>query len=561
MLHIMNGRGMQIDPATQRWSLTLWSPDSSEAWLVVDHLSPAEAPHRVPMERRRETWWAELPRESHGVLYHVEVDGVGPLLDPYAWAVRLVDGVARNVLRTQSWPEVPRLDSAPLDPDYRPVVYEVHVRGFARTFRRAIDRLDHLVDLGIDVIELMPVHPFDSTTNYWGYMPLVWGAVHEEYAEPGSDPAVELAEFVAAAHARGIRVWLDVVFNHTAEEDEIVGTTTSWRAIADERAYRRTDGRLTNDSGCGNDTNVAEPEMQRLILEALHRYASLGIDGFRFDLASLLTRDGGGLVRRIGDWAEACGIRLIAEAWDLGAYQVGSGFPDDRWSQWNDRFREDVRGFLRAEPGLVPGLLQRVAGSPDLFPGTPWSTVNFIDAHDGLTLFDLTAVTDDHHRAWDCGPELRMQQLKNAFCYLLLSVGSPMFVMGDEFGRTQGGDPNPYRTDSPVTWVDWSRLDEWRELYEFVRSLIALRRAHPVEAPTFHGVGPDGPDGGYESRSLAWSTDHVVVFANTWWESLTFHNPRSGVWKVALATADVLDAAPGGTSVTVAARSVVVLTR
>jgi glycogen operon protein len=398
--------------------------------------------------------------------------------------------------------------------------------------------------------------------------------VHDGYAGVDADGSVldaadDLAALVAAAHTRGIAVWIDVVYNHTAEEDVEVGVTTSWRGIADEHAYRRIEGRVTNDSGCGNDTNVAHPEMQRVILESLDRYAALGVDGFRFDLASLLTRDGGGLVRQIGDWGEARGVRLIAEAWDLGAYQVGDAFPDRRWAQWNDRFREDVRGFLRAEPGLVPALEQRVAGSRDLFPGEGTRTVNFIDAHDGLTLHDLTIVTDDHHRSWDCGPELRMQQLKNAFCHLLLSEGTVMFVMGDEFARTQGGDPNPYRTDSPVTWVDWGRADEWRELTEFVRALIDLRHRHPVTAPRFHGVaGGDGDvDRSWHSRSLAWSTDHLIVLANTWWEPLELRVPRPGSWQIALATAtphavDVVDLAEGGlATVTLAPRSRVVLTR
>jgi len=467
------------------------------------------------------------------------------------------------VVRTRPWPLQPALDVGEVvGPDTLPVVYEIHTRGFARTFAGAVDRLDHLVDLGVDVIELMPIHPFDATTNYWGYMPLVWGAVHEGFAEPGADPADELAALIAAAHNERIGVWLDVVFNHTAEEDEEVGVTTSWRGLAPTRAYRMHGGRFTNDSGCGNDTNPFEPEIRRLILASLDRYADLGVDGFRFDLATLLTRDHGGLVREIGDWAADRGVSVIAEPWDLAAYQVGAGFPDGRWSQWNDRFRDDVRGFLRAEPGLVPALMQRVAGSPDLFPDEPWRSLNFITAHDGLTLHDLTTVTSDHHRSWDCGPALRMQQLKNAFCYLLLSAGVPMLVMGDEFARTQGGDPNPYRTDSPVTWVDWSRLDEWRELYEFVRALIELRRSHPMVDPTFHGADGRAADVRFESRSLAWSTDDVIVLANTWWEPLAFVVPRPGHWQVELATSTWADVIEGDTHrVALGPRSVVVMTR
>lgn len=559
----MEQRGVRYDQATDRWSLSVWSPATSHAWLVIgDERWPATL-ERVSMRRVGECWHADLGSVADGTRYHLEIDGRAPLLDPYGWQVVATAVGFRNVLRARSWPNVRPLPVAPGAAPRSPVVYELHVRGFARTFGGVAAQLDHLVDLGIDVIELMPVHPFDTSTNYWGYMPLSWGAVHEGYADSGSDPADELARLVAAAHERGIGVWVDVVYNHTAEEDDLVGVTTSWRGIADRVAYRRVDGRLTNDSGCGNDTNVAEPEMRRVILESLGRYADLGIDGFRFDLASLLTRDGGELVTSIGDWAVDRGVRLIAEPWDLGAYQMGDAFVDPRWMQWNDRFREDVRGFLRSEPGLVSSMLQRVAGSRDVLPGATARTVNFIDAHDGLTLHDLTTVTDDHHRSWNCGPELRMQQLKNAFCQLLLSEGTAMFVMGDEFARTQGGDPNPYRTDSPVTWVDWSRRDEWRELFEFVRRLIALRHLHPVEAPTFHGVGgaDDDVDESYESRAFAWSTDELVVFVNSWWEALPFRVPRTGLWQVELATAPPVACGQGASTVTLAPRSVVVLTR
>jgi glycogen operon protein len=517
------------------------------------------------MERVGEVWFATFPQAADGLGYHVEVDGVGPLLDPWCHAVRREpDGTFRSELRLRPWPRGRRLDARPLGTGDAPVVYEIHVRGFGRTFAGMIDHLDHVARLGVDVVELMPVHPFDTSDNYWGYMPLVWGAVHSPYSSD-DDAAAELAALVAACHERGLAVWLDVVYNHTAEMDREHGITTSWRGLAEHRAYVFHDGVRANDSGCGNDTNVSEPEMQAVILESLQRLADLGIDGFRFDLASLLTRDGGGLARRIGDWAEREGVALIAEPWDLGAYQVGDAFPDPRWAQWNDRFREDVRGFLRAEPNLVPSLVQRVQGSPDLFHGQPWRTLNFITAHDGLTLHDLTIRTDDHHRSWDCGPDLRLQQLKNAFCYLLLSEGPAMFVMGDEFGRTQGGDPNPYNVDSPVTWVDWSQVPQWQELVDFVRELLTLRRRTPVVAPTFHGVEGE-PDLAWHSRSLAWSTDDLVVLANTWWEPLTFRVPREGNWQLGPVTAPLVeplveDVVVGGATVTLAPRSVAVLTR
>jgi glycogen operon protein len=268
----------------------------------------------------------------------------------------------------------------------------------------------------------------------------------------------------------------------------------------------------------------------------LGRFADLGVDGFRFDLASLLTRDGGELVRRITEWAEGRGVRLIAEPWDLAEYQVGKWQPP--WLEWNDRFRDDVRGFLRGEPGLVPTMLRRVQGSPDLFPLAPERSVNFLTAHDGLTMHDLTVVTSDRHRSWDGGDALRMQQLKNYFTLLLLSAGTPMFVMGDEFGRTQNGHDNPYNIDSALTWVDWTRLDEWRELHGFVRDLLRLRRANRPSHFRFYGVGRE-PDLSEESRSLAWSAGGLYVTVNAWWEPLTFEFQETGPWELALSTASL----------------------
>jgi glycogen operon protein len=340
------------------------------------------------------------------------------------------------------------------------------------------------------------------------------------------------------------------------------------RGLDDRHAYRRDpDGTYNDDAGCGNVVDPADPEIRRLVLEALQRYADLGVDGFRFDLASILARDGGGLVCAIGDWAERLGITLVAEAWDLAAYQVGDAFPDRRWMQWNDRFREDMRGFLRGEAGLVPAVMRRVAGSPDLFGARDGEadgrSIDYLTAHDGLTLHDLTAVTSDRHRAWDCGPELRLQQLKNAFCLLLLSSGTPMFVMGDEFARTQRGHDNPYDVDSELTWVDWTRLQEWGALHEFVRSLIGLRHDHVGARPRFHGAA-GGPDTGADSRTLGWVTGGLDVMANMWWSEVTFEVHEPGPWEVAMSTTAVdptLSIGDGVQTVGVPARSVVVLRR
>ena len=499
-------------------------------------------------------WEATLSVPA-GARYWLEVDGVGPLLDPHALDV-VATGSGPVCVAREPW--APRARGRPLAGP--PVVYELHVKGFGGTYRGCVDHLDHVVSVGANVIELMPVHPFDASDNYWGYMPWVWGAVHRGHAADGDRAAEELADLIGAAHDRGLHVWLDVVFNHTGEGDPSLPTRT-FRAL-DPSAYRRhPDGRPADDSGCGNDTDPHHPWIRTLVLEALDRYADLGFDGFRFDLASLLTRDGGGLVTLITEWAARRGVVLVAEPWDLGGYQVGRGWPWPEWMQWNDRFRDDVRSLVRGEPGQVRAVRRRVQGSPDLF-GTdgPFRSLNFVTAHDGLTMHDLTLVTSDRHRSWDCGPSLRAQQLKNLFTILLLSAGTPMWVMGDEFARTQHGHDNPYDVDGPLSWVDWSRATEWADLTEYVRVLLRLREAHPPSRFAFHGVGPM-LDESYESRSLAWTSSGLYVMVNAWWEPLEFGIHEPGDWRVVLASAPPLatgldDVVP---TVTLAPRSTVVL--
>jgi glycogen operon protein len=499
--------------------------------LFVQH--DEQAPVETPMTRAasQTRWHAEAPA-SEGDLYWFVVDGAGPLLDPECADLVMTLAGPRSVVRHR-WPQQPPLPRTGRAPVPFPVVYEVHVRGFGRTFAGCAGRLDHLAALGVDAVELMPVHPFDSSDNYWGYMPLVWGAVHRPYAA-SDDPPGELARFVAAAHERGIEVWLDMVFNHTGEGDA-TKPTWSLRALDDAHAYLHLpDGSYNDDAGCGNVVNPADGYIRHLVMAALDRFADLGVDGFRFDLASLLTRDGGGLVERITAWAARRQVRLIAEPWDLAAYQVGQ-WPQP-WLQWNDQFRDQVRGFLRAEPGLVAPLMQRLQGSPDLFAGQADASVNFVTAHDGLTMHDLTVVTSDRHHSWDCGDALRMQQLKNYFTLLLLSRGAVMFVMGDEFARTQDGLDNPYDVDSEVTWVDWSRLEQWRELFDYVQMLIALRRVHTPGGFRFHGL--DGPaDTSLESRALAWATGGLYVLVNAHWDPAPFRFQEPGQWELVTATA------------------------
>ena len=503
----------------------------------------------IAAQRETGQWVAEV-EAAEGDSYWLLVDGGEPLLDPNCWALVHTEDGPRSVVR-EPWskhPQGPPLASPP-------IVYELHVRGFGRTFRGCIHHLDHVVAVGANVIELMPVHPFDNTNNYWGYMPLVWGAVHGDFATDALHAAEELAELVAAAHERGLHVWVDVVFNHTGESDATL-PSRSLRGLDDANAYRHQhDGSYFNDSGCGNDTNPADPNVRFLVMEALNRYADLGVDGFRFDLATLMARDGGGLIEQITQWGVQRGITLVAEPWDLASYQLGAPMWPAGWLQWNDRFRDDVRGFLRGEPGLVGVVRDRVQGSPDLFIDGPASSLNFVTAHDGLTMHDLTTATSDRHHAWDTGDEKRMQQLKNYFAMLLLSAGTPMWVMGDEFARTQRGHENPYDVDGPLSWVDWERASEWTELTEFVRSLVDLRRQHPPSEFRFYGAS-GGVDDSHDSHSIAWCSSDLYVMANAWWLPVTFEVQESGEWSPALASvAPEVD----GRRVTVAARSIVVL--
>jgi glycogen operon protein len=497
-------------------------------------------------------WWVADFEAVDGDRYAIRIDGGPPLFDPHCWDLDVTAEGPTSVVR-EPWAqhESGRRLTEP------PIVYELHVKGFGGNYLGCIEHLDHVVSVGANVVELMPIHPFDARRNYWGYMPLVWGAVHRGYATNPARAAEELAEFVAAAHDRGLHVWLDVVYNHTGEDEPALGGH-GLRGLDAEVYRRHADGTPTNDSGCGNDIDPAHPWVRELVLESLSRLADLGVDGFRFDLASLLTRDRGGLVTRITDWALDRGITLVAEPWDMGGYQLGHGWPWPSWLQWNDRFRDQVRGFVRGEPGLVRALRQRVQGSPDLFgPDGVVRSLNFIDAHDGLTLHDLTIRTDDRQHAWDCGAELRVQQLQNYFAVLLLSAGTPMWVMGDEFGRSQQGHDNPYDVDGPLTWVDWTTTAEWAELTNFVRSLIALRRRHPLAQFRFHGTGAQ-PDLGWDSHSLAWCSGDLYVIANAWWEPLTFEVQQPGEWQLALATAPPEQ---DGGSWTVSPRSVVILER
>jgi isoamylase len=604
-------------------TVRVYAPDAHSVTIVRFSDDGSAEQDRRPLVRDGEHWIGDV---AEGPAYGIVADGVGArfdaskvLLDPLATDVVFPSAHSRLAASKRG---VPNSGQAPLaratpwpapHPQRRssraPIIYEAHVRGATvaqpavaspGTYRALIGDLDRIAALGFSVLELLPVHQNDPQEgSYWGYMPLAFGAVHRQYAA-GDDAAGELAELIAAAHDRDLEVWIDVVYNHTTEIDAD-GPTYSFRGLADGDYYRLdADGSYLESTGCGNDIDASSPAAQDVIIRSLDRYADLGADGFRFDLAPVLSRHRPFIVR-LDEWAAGRGVRMIAEPWDAaGTYELGRTWPGQGWLQWNDRYRDDVRGFLRGEAGRVAELIQRIQGSPDIFDA-PTQTVNFLTCHDGFTMYDLVAYDRKHNRAnghadsdgardnrsWNCGFEgddgapaevvaLRRRQLRNAWCLLAMSHGTPMVSMGDEFGRTQGGNNNAYNQDNPTSWVDWSRRDQFADLERFVTRLLDLRHRHPQFAQlgwwgdTVRWFGTAGPpDTGHSSRSLAWQIGDLYVIANAHWEPLAFTIQAPGTWARIVDTSldapdDIVEIAEAPTVAArydVAARTVVILER
>ncbi len=489
------------------------------------------------------------------------------------------------------------------------VIYEMHVRSFTRhpssgvrhpgTYTGITEKIPYLKKLGINCIELMPVFEFDEfenereiggkqLLNYWGYSTVGFFAPKAGYAAsaPFGLEADELKSTIRALHQNGIEVILDVVFNHTAEGNEN-GPTISFRGIDNRTYYLLTpEGWYYNFSGCGNTINCNNPVVRSMIRDCLRYWVSaFHVDGFRFDLASILTRDETGAPMLSPPLLESLArdpvlgrTKLIAEAWDAGGlYQVGC-FPSwQRWSEWNGRYRDCVRRFIKGDSWAAPELLQRIAGSPDLYEGRgPASSVNFITCHDGFTLRDLVSYNEKHNEAngeknrdginendsWNCGQEgetrdrkildLRLRQMKNMLAVLLTSRGVPMLLSGDEFANTQFGNNNAYCQDNEISWLDWGLLEKNKDLFSFVRKLIAFRNAHPVLRArqfgfgyngtgypdlSFHGLTPWQLDWNAETLTVAclWAEDHVkygtkqdaflYLAVNAHWEDHAFRLP------------------------------------
>jgi isoamylase len=450
------------------------------------------------------------------------------------------------------------------------VIYEMHVRGFTRdpssgtaapgTYAGLVEKIPYLKSLGVNCVELMPVFEFDEfensridpatgeqLVNYWGYSTVGFFAPKAGYAATGpfGMQVDEFKNLVKELHAAGIQVLLDVVFNHTAEGNE-QGPTIHFRGLDNRTYYILTpEGYYFNFSGTGNTFNCNHPVVRNYVLSCLRYWASeFHIDGFRFDLAAILDRGEDGAPLANPPLLEALSYDpllrdcvLIAEAWDAGGlYQVGA-FPNyGRWSEWNGKYRDTVRNFLRGEPGTVGDLATRIVGSPDLYStrGT-MASVNFITCHDGFTLADMVSYNGKHNEAngednrdgnddngsWNCGVEgptddpevqaLRMRQMKNALLLLLTSQGVPMIYSGDEVARSQGGNNNAYCHDSPLSWFDWTLVERNAELLNFVRNCIAFRAAHPLLRAPLHPTGEDVTGAGYPDVSWhgvrAWQAD------------------------------------------------------
>ena len=516
------------------------------------------------------------------------------------------------------------------------IIYEVHVRGFTRhsssavpaahrgTFLGVIDKIPYLKELGITAVELMPVFQFDPQEgNYWGYMPLSFFAPHEAYASKGAaeDQHSEFREMVKQLHLADIEVILDVVYNHTCEGNED-GPNYCFKGIDASTYYtmsQRGGSAFANFSGTGNTLHTANRATRQLIVDSLRYWVrEMHVDGFRFDLASIFTRDSSGAISvvdppifgQIAADPDLAGIRLIAEPWDMGAYQLGRGFPGTQWMQWNSAYQRCVQGFVRGDKGLVPELMTRIHGSTDLFPDDcfhalrPFQSINYVTSHDSFTLYDLVSynrrhneanghggVDGNHDLSWNCGSEgdecvdnkildLRIKQAKNLFLLTMLSAGTPMFRMGDEFFQSQGGNNNPYNQDNETSWLDWERINQFQNFHQFCKRVIAFRKMHSLLCrPTFwhdaiQWYGQDGPpDLSENSQCLAYCLHgtqedpyDLYVMLNASAEHLNFkiHERRPEQWQCVFDTADrdLLAAArlpAGQDTVALEPRSIVVL--
>lgn len=554
------------------------------------------------------------------------------LLDPYAkavagqrtWGIRWDHTYHARVVKDRfDWGDIPQSKKELCDL----IIYELHVRDFTHhpssgvqhrgTFSGLMEKIPYLKELGINAVELMPIFEFDETMNSrtvdgkqllecWGYNTVGFFAPNSSYAAANehNQEGTELKTLIKALHDNGIEVILDVVFNHTAEGNE-KGNTFSFKGFDNNIYYMLTpDGNYYNFSGCGNTLNCNHPVVQQLILECL-RYWTINyrVDGFRFDLASILGRNEDGspmnnppLLRTLADDSILSNVKLIAEAWDAGGlYQVGSFPASGRWAEWNGRYRDSLRSYLKGDSWNAWDAAWSISGSGDLYGGYYDNThsnyagynscVNFLTCHDGFTLYDLYAYNDKHNeangwnntdgandnRSWNCGAEgetddpevlsLRRRMIRNACAVLMCSRGTPMFLAGDEFGNTKFGNNNSYCQDNITSWLDWRMLEKNKDLFEFFKFMIAFRQKHPVihkqlpasvcgmDSIHTHNLNAEETDIPRDARTFCVSfagydkakgkDDLIYVAVNTFWEDVTITLPNlhgRGAWHLSVNT-------------------------
>src|SRR5262245_1303568 len=611
--------------------------------LLFDRVDDRQPVRVIPVDpvanRQYHYWHTFVPDVRPGQIYGYRA--LGPfdpasgrrfdpdkvMLDPYGRGVVVPERYSRDSAAGKGDNAAVAMKSVVVDPTLydwegdrplntassRTVVYEMHVRGFTRhpnsgisertrgTYAGLIEKIPYLQQLGITAVELLPVFQFDvqavpsgeGRVNYWGYQPVSFFAPHQAYSsrQDPLGPVDEFRDMVKVLHRAGIEVILDVVFNHTAEGNEM-GPTQCFRGRANRAYYilERDQSRYADFTGTGNTLNANHPIVRRLIVDSLRYWVEhMHVDGFRFDLASILSRDPWGqpmphppILWDIESDPVLAGTKLIAEAWDAaGLYQVGS-FVGDAWKEWNGRFRDDVRNFFRGEPGSLRRVADRMVGSPEIYghkQREAEQSVNFVTCHDGFTLNDLVSYNDKHNddngednrdgsndnRSWNCGAEgpsddpeverLRNRQVKNFLTVTMLSLGVPMILMGDEVRHTQGGNNNAYCQDNETSWFDWALVKKHADLHRFVSLLIARRVLRDTEHElqrvslttllekankAWHGVRLYQPDWGDYSRSVALSAVlqregprfHLIL--NAYWEPLDFELPKledGGLWR------------------------------
>jgi len=610
------------------YNFSLFSKHAKAVSLCLFKENPQEPPYEIPLDPKKNktgtVWHVRLQDIGDYCHYGYRIDGPYDPLKGVIFDKRhiVLDPFAPLVASPHGWGEAPDNpyvhkgvidpfepfdwgdDAGPLIPKKDLIIYEMHVRGFTQdpsskvqspgTFAGIIEKIDYLKSLGVNAVELMPIHEFNERDNarthpetneplfqYWGYSTVNFFAPMRRYSR--GNALTEFKQLVKALHAHGIEVILDVVYNHTAEGSQS-GPSISFKGIDNSVYYMLgPNGEYYNFTGCGNTFNCNHPVVRQFILASLRYWVTeMHVDGFRFDLASILVRSHDGIPLENPPLIEAISLdpilantKLIAEAWDAaGLYQVGSFPGRGIWSEWNGRYRDDVRAFVKGTDGKIGAFATRLSGSEDLYQKTnPDLSINFITAHDGFSLADLVSYNEKHNlengeenrdgdnnnQSWNCGEEgetedphilaLRLRQMKNYHVALMVSQGIPMILMGDEYGHTKKGNNNTWALDSRINWFLWDEWEKKPDFFRFYKLMIHFRKMHPILTHTrflkktdiiWHGKEPSRADWSAKSRFLAFTlldpTHHYDLYIafNASHESVTFklpEHPPEKPWK------------------------------